>query len=489
MEDFQMAWSLSLITDFEGIDMNKKIVVDPLTRVSGFLRIEVNIDNGKIVDARVVGTMFRGFEAMLKGRSPLDAVYFTERICGICSTAHSYVSVQALEQAMNIKVQPQGKLMRDFIHGAEFLQNHIRHFYLYTLPDYIKGPKLNPVYNSDLKDYRLPEEINLRISEHYMEALRYSREAHEMLALLGGKVPHNHGIYLGGVTSNINPMKYEQLRLKLREIKAFIKNKMLEDVITIGKYYKDYFIKGATGEKFLSYGLFDDYLEKELSYVKPLVMIRGEVYDFHSENIKEGIEASWYSLAEDKAIKDDMDKKEGYSFVKSPRYSGHSMEVGPLARMILSGIYNEGMATMNRVTARVLEALKVADIMTELLERIMDNYRKGIINEFVTYRVPKEAKGAAYRDTTRGALSHFTVIKDNLIDYYDIITPSAWNLGPTMPEGEKGVVEKALIGTEIEDINNPVEIGRIVRSFDPCISCGTHVYRDGEKYLEYVITG
>lgn len=478
--------------------MSIKIEIDPLTRISGLLKIQVNIDNKKIVDARTVGSMFRGFELMLKGRDPLDAIYFTERICGICSTAHGYVSVKALENGLNIKVENNAKFMRDFIHGCEFLQNHIRHFYLFVIPDYIKGPNINPVHNEGLKDYRLPNHIDNHISQHYIEALEYSKRAHEMLALLAGKAPHAHGIYLGGVTSNIDAIKYEELKWKLNSIKEFVKYKMIEDAYTISRYYEDYFKKGNTGRNFLSYGLFDDYEEKELFYVKPSVMINGVRGNLDREKIKENIHYAWYDRVKDQkglgenlsieeSFVDDREKPEAYSFVKAARYDGHSMEVGPLARMTLSGLYTRGNSTMDRIIARALEAFKLCEIMEGLLERIMENFKNGIINKFYSYDIPASASGISMRDTTRGALLHSLEIKSGVIDNYAIITPSTWNLGPEALGEEKGVVEKALIGTDIEDENNPVEVGRIVRSFDPCISCATHVYIKGKKYLKYEI--
>ncbi len=466
--------------------MSNKIVIDPLTRVSGYLRIEVVIENNKVVDAKSVGNMFRGFETILKGRSPLDAIYFTERICGICSTAHSYVAALALENALDIKVTNQGKMMRDFIHGCEFLQNHIRHFYLYVLPDYIKGPLFNPAHNANIKDYRIPLAIEKRMSEHYMGALKYSAAAHEMLAMLGGKAPHNHGIYLGGVTENMSAEKYTALKEKLTSIKDFIDNSMLEDVYILSEYYKDYFNKGISGKNFLSMGLFDDYLEKGLFYVKPSVMVNGTLGPFDPKNINESIELSWYK-DEKGQIVEDRQKEGAYSFVKAVRYNGESMEVGPLARMILSGDYKGGSSAMDRLVSRVLETKKIASIMEDLLERIKENYKdnKNII--FSTYNVPERALGVSFRDTTRGALTHKNYIEDKVVKDYDIITPSVWNMGPEVLGKGKGIVEKALIGTVIEDKESPIEIGRIVRSFDPCISCATHVYGSQIKDMEYNI--
>lgn len=164
--------------------MGTKITINPLTRISGFLQIEVNIEKNIVVDAKSSGMLFRGFEKMLQGRPPLDAIYFTERICGICSAAHSIASTYALEDALQVEASQNDIMIRDVIHGCEFLQNHLRHFYQYTFPDFVNGPQINPVYKEDKSDYRLPSALNKKLSEHYLESIKYSREAHKMLATL-----------------------------------------------------------------------------------------------------------------------------------------------------------------------------------------------------------------------------------------------------------------------------------------------------------------
>jgi len=456
--------------------MGNKITINPLTRISGFLEIEAEVEKNVIIDARSSGMLFRGFEKMLQGRPPLDAIYFTQRICGICSTAHSIASAAALEDALNVIPDENDKIIRDFIHGCEFLQNHLRHFYQYTLPDFIKGPDINPVFMPSHGDYRLPEKLNNKIAQHYEESLKYSREAHEMLAILAGKAPHNHGVFVGGVTVNLDASKFIMVKSILDSIISFIQDIMIEDVYKISEYYQDYFKNGESYGNFMSYGVYDTYKERDLTYVYPSTLIDGEVNPLNEGVITESIHNSWY--VGDKETyrpgegntEDDVFKNGGYTWIKAPRYGGIPMEVGPLARMWLSGEYTRGISTMDRTIARVLEANKIATIMKRFLEIIKlqpANQR--------AYEIPEEGYGVGLRGTTRGALGHWISIKDKKIDNYTIITPTTWNLSPTDSNGVKGVVEKALIGTYIDDIEKPVEIGRIVRSFDPCVSCATHI--------------
>lgn len=465
--------------------MANKITINPLTRISGFLEIEVEIEQNKIKNAKSSGLFFRGFEKMLKGRPPLDAIYFTERICGICSTAHSMASTLALENILNIQPDENDKMIREFIHGSEFIQNHLRHFYQYTIPDFVRGARIKTSFIAPHNDYRLPERLDKELSKHYFESLRYSRLAHEMIAVLGGKAPHNHGIFVGGVTVNIESAKWIKIKSILSDIKRFVEGMLIPDVYKIAEYYPDYFSNGIGYKDLMSYGLYDSYTDKRAFYVAPGVIINGHYSEFNPDKITENIQNAWYELvndigsSNDTIITENINKENAYSWIKAPRYEGYAMEVGPLARMWLSGNYNGGISTMDRTIARVLEVKKIIEVMEVFLEKIALLPSNQGIYEFV-----KDSFERGLIDTTRGALGHWISVKDQAIQNYDIITPSSWNLSPEDSKGLKGVVEKALIGTVIQDIKNPIEIGRIVRSFDPCVSCATHVFTDKYSPIE-----
>jgi hydrogenase large subunit len=457
---------------------SKTITLDPITRISGFLQIKVTIENNLVTSAKSSGMLFRGFEEMLKGRPPLDAIYFTERICGICSTAHSIASTLALENALNVIPDENGKITRDILHGCEFLQNHLRQFYLYCLPDYVDAPDIHPLMPLYHKDYRLPPNEKERIGNNYIRAIKYSRLAHKLLALLGGKAPHNHGVFVGGITVNLDSYKIIKAKSLLDSIKGFVNTYMLQDAYTIAKYYNDYYKIGCGYKNLLSYGLYDDYKIKNITYVKPQTLLKGKKEIFDKNKISED---SYYTIDSKNSIiidnnsslenKEAIDK--GYTFIKAPRYDGFPMEVGPLARMYLCGDYINGISCMDRIIARVLETKKIISIMEELLDII-----KPIEASQRIYNIPDNAFGSGLTDTTRGALGHWVKIKNKKIENYNIITPSNWNLSPKDSSGKYGVLEKALIGTHIEDEKYPAEIGRIVRSFDPCVSCATHVISD-----------
>lgn len=465
--------------------MANKITINPVTRISGFLEIEVEVEQNIVVNAKSSGLLFRGFEKMLRGRPPLDAIYFTERICGICSTAHSMASTLALEDVLHIRPDEKDKIIREFMHGSEFLQNHLRHFYQYTMPDFVRGANLESSFILPHNDYRLPEKTDNEISKHYVESLKYSRLAHEMLAVLGGKAPHNHGIFVGGVTVNIDSAKWIKVKSILSQIKTFTEGMLIPDVYKIAEYYPDYFNNGIGYKNLMTYGLFDSYTDIKTFYVAPGVYINGKYGAFESSNITENIHSAWYEVASDTesptdtSVNENINKENAYTWIKAPRYEGYAMEVGPLARMWLSGNYNRGISTMDRTIARVLEARKIIGIMEVLLEQI-----EMLLTDQKIYEFPEESYGKGLTDTTRGALGHWVFVKNQKIQNYDIITPSSWNLSPEDSKGLKGTVEQALMGTYIQDIKNPIEIGRIVRSFDPCVSCATHVFTDKYSPVE-----
>ncbi|MBM7621239.1 hydrogenase large subunit [Bacillus tianshenii] len=452
-----------------------------MTRISGFMEIDVIIEQNQVVEAKTKGNLFRGFEQMLVGRNPFDAVYFTQRICGICSAAHSMASSLALEDALNIQPMEQGRYLRDIIHCCEFLQNHIRHFYQYTVPDFVKMDQ-NTLLESDHDDFRLPKAINNRISKHYFDSLPISRLAHQMLAVLGGKAPHNHGVFIGGITTQATAEKVVHLDSILQKISLFIEEKMIPDVYDIARYYPDYFRMGGGYGNLLSYGAFDHYEELGTLYVNPLVSTMDSVKPFDENKIKEKIDYSWYKSKETTYKPDDvvpgpdMDKKKAYSWVKAPRYDNLPFEVGPLARLILSESYDNGISAMDRTIARALEAKKIAEIMNILLRQLIPD-----IDVQKKYELPQTAAGRGLVDTTRGALGHWLKIEDKKLSFYQIITPSTWDFSTRDDNGYLGVAEEALIGTPIENPDKPAEIGRILRSFDPCMSCATHVYRPGKK--------
>ena len=469
--------------------MKKRIVINPLTRISGFMEIDVMLEQNRIVEAKTTGNIFRGFEQMMVGRSPFDAIYLTQRICGICSTAHSVASSLALEDAFAVQVTELGRYLRDTLHCCEFLQNNIRHIYQYTLPDFVKLPAGNTIFIADHGDFRLPQKINELLVNHYFESLQLSRMAHQMLAVIGGKAPHNHGVFVGGVATPPNADQIVRMKSILQTITAFINDKMIPDVYVIAKYYDDYFAMGKGTGNLLSFGAFHHYKDLGTLYVDPLVYMNKQIQPLNRDLITEEIDYSWY---EGKASYEpfetmpqpNMDKQGAYSWVKAPRYNHIPFEVGPLARLWLNGEYQKGISAMDRTVARALETKKIAEILAALLNQITPD-----VSVQKVWEIPDKAEGTGLVDTMRGALGHWIKIENKTLSFYQIITPSAWNFSTRDVRGVYGTAEQALLGTTIRNPDQPVEVGRILRSFDPCMSCATHVYQPGKEPVTIKVFG
>ncbi|NLP43307.1 MAG: nickel-dependent hydrogenase large subunit [Peptococcaceae bacterium] len=460
----------------------KKIVLGPFTRANNSCMVEVTVENKKVIEASCSGTFFRGFELILQGRDPRDASYLTERICGICSSVHGTAASYALENAAGIRPPANGNLLRNLIMGADFLQNHIRHIYLFSFVDYLKLPQKGPFTGSYTVDKRFSQKTNDMLLEHLFQSIEISRQAHEMVALLGGKAPFPHGILAGGSTVPPAADVVMNFKSKLEKINHFVRNIMLPDVDILAEVYSDYYRIGHRRINLLEYGLFPKDEKDTQRHFPGAAVIDGRLQAVDLGVIKEHLSHSWYS-EEAEAQHPTLGQtiinraKEGaYSWIKAPRYNGLPMEGGPLARLWIRGDYRAGISTMDRIVARALEAKIIGDLMESWLVRLEPD--KPILTPF---EVPKQAEGIGLTGAMRGPLGHWLRMKNGRIAHYQIITPTAWNFSPRDNTGQKGPVEEALIGTPVEDENQPIEIGRVIRAFDVCSSCSAHVIYPGSS--------
>ena len=488
--------------------MSTKIRIDPLTRIEGHLALEAILDAGVVKEAKSVGTLFRGFEIILKGRDPRDANRLTQRICGVCPTAHATASALCLDEAFGLtdRIPDNAKLIRSLIFGANFLQSHILHFYHLAALDYVDAVaalgSLAPFVPRYEGDYRVSGEINAGLVDHYVRALDIRRKSQEMLSIFGGKMPHNVAIVPGGVTEQLDEEKITNFLWRLNEVRDFIDNAYIPDVIAVAKTYADYFEIGKGCQRMLAYGGFD--LPTGTLFKSGVVGPDLQPEPFAKESITEDLKHSWYAdSASGKnpakgQTEPDLEKKHGYSFLKSPRYKGNVCEVGPLARMVsnyvqkeaktkdlidsLLGQFNAGVAALfsvlGRHAARALEAKLVADAMVDWLQALKPGEPT-----IVQAEIPDNAEGAGLSEAPRGSVGHWITIKDKKIDRYQVITPTAWNASPKDDKDQPGAVEQAIIGTKVKDKDNPFELVRIVRSFDPCLACSVHLLDAGRNEL------
>jgi hydrogenase large subunit len=453
----------------------KRVVFSPVTRLSGLLSVEVFLDKGKVAEANVSGTMFRGYEWIMRGRQLTDAVYMTQRICGICSLAHGAVSSYLLDKIFDNELTANAQYLRNIMYAADFLQNHIRHFYLFSLPDFVRMPPRPPFHRQDVADLRLSSHDNLRLAGHYAKAVKAAQQSHEILTLFGGKVPHQHSFLHGGVATAPTADKVNRALALCGEISAFVRNAMMPDTELIAGVYSDYFNIGVTPRRLLSFGLFKFGAKNERLWWPSGVTDDGQISVPDLQQISEHIGRSWFEDADNSVDgpgqKPAPQKPGAYTWVKSVTYAGRHFQVGPLARLIITGQYQGGTSTMDRIYARSLETLFLSELLSEWLKRLEPGpppiHQK---------HQPVLSEATAATDSMRGALLHSARISGDTVTAYNIITPTAWNFSPKSAKGERGPAESALVGAEISKPDMLFTVlGRIVRSFDPCIPCATHV--------------
>jgi len=546
----------------------KKIVIDPITRIEGHLRAEVEVDdNGVIQDAWVSGQLFRGIEVILKDRDPRDAGLLAGRICGVCTNSHFRAAITSVEDAYSLEIPRNSEIVRDLIAMALFIQDHVVHFYhlhsldfvdvtsaleadpkltskeahkyhkkpfrnshshyeatLEKLSKFVKSGKLGPFSNGywGHKAYKLTPEQNLVMISHYLEALKFQTKISKAVAIFGAKTPHPQTLVVGGVTSvadMLNPQRLNDYLFIIKEAKDFIDRAYLPDAKLLTSAYRDE-IKAGLGRangNFISVGgyKFDD---KQL-FCSGVIHNHDfdNVEDFNEEKISEEIDRAWYKnnsldndveytdLHEDGSLKTQMNDDK-YSWIKAPRYDGEVMETGPLARVLIN--YSRGdtpiksfvdeflnatdlelidlSTTIGRNAARAIETSYICEYIFKLVSRLIQNIKYYDTDTWVKFdfeTLAPQAKGRAFIEVPRGMLSHFVNIEDKKIENFSVIAPTTWNATPKNFDGLRGAYEEALVGIKIEDTANPLEVLRVLHSFDPCLACAVHVMDTNKKEL------
>ena len=468
--------------------------IDPVTRVEGHLKVEVTVDsvNGRqqVVDAKSSGTLFRGFEKILIGRDPWDAQHITERICGVCPVAHGQTAVLALDQASRVTPPANGRIMRNLVNGANFVDSHILHFYHLAALDYIEGPAMMPWQPSWKVDKRLDAATTQTLVGHYVTALDTRRKAQEMGAIFGGKLPHPPAYLPGGFTEVPTAQQVSKFRAYLDVLIPFITNVYIRDVEALASAYRDYFNIGRGTGNLLAYGVFELDATGSNKLLRPGVVLNGAstVQALAINSITESVTYSWYAdntnnlkpaSGQTNAV---YPKGNAYSWLKAPRYNGKPHEVGALARMWINGDYRRGISVMDRHRARAYECLKIAQAMKTWLNQIQLGQPV-----FASNSLPASATGVGLSEAPRGALGHWLQISNYKIARYQVITPTCWNCSPRDTAGRRGPLEQALLGTPVQDPNQPIEVLRVVHSFDPCLDCAVHVMRPDENVRVFAL--
>lgn len=468
------------------------ISIDPVTRIEGHLKAEVVVENGAVVDAKLEGGMYRGFETILRGRDPRDAAQIVQRICGVCPASHATAAVLAVEDASGAKITENARITRNLITGANYVQSHILHFYHLTAQDFVQGPNTAPfVPRFRDSDLRLNSAVNKVAVDQYIEALDVRRICHEMVAMFGGRMPHIQSHVVGGTTEIPSKEKLVEYAARFQKARAFVMEKYIPVVYTVGAEYKDLFDVAHGFKSAVAMGVFP--MGDGSTLLKAGVYKDGKDFPFEPEKIKEYVKYSWFEdgttglhYSDGKTIP--APGKEGaYSFVKAPRYDGATLEVGPLARMWVTnpelspvgqkmlkekfGINAKNFRDIGEDLAFSLMGRHVARAEeTYVLVNAIEGWLKEIKAGEETYtpvEIPSNCEGTGFTEAPRGALIHFIKIKDDVIDNYQIISASLWNCAPRDDNGQRGAIEEALIGVPVADIANPVNVARVIRAFDP----------------------
>ncbi|HFC97324.1 MAG TPA: nickel-dependent hydrogenase large subunit [Thermosulfurimonas dismutans] len=486
-----------------------KKVLSPFTRIEGHLCIETEVRGGRVVSARARGEMYRGFENLLIGRRPLDAQRITQRICGVCHEVHGVASARALADLYGLEVPRNGLLLHDLILALHMATDHLLHFYHLSLPDYVdfgavlaykgKDPLLSAV-KSWVKnkkpwiftrkvpgDYIRDPEMALPFVAHYLEALEVVGSGAQALAVLGGKVPFSHTIFPGGVTIELTPEKTAKVSEIVDRIYRFTLDAYLPDVLKLSHLYREYFRIGQGYFNLLSYGGFRslgeplfragvliDFEERPLEVEKIVEHVAHSYYEGGARSFREGETRPAYG------------KAGAYSWIKAPRYDGHPMETGPLSRVwfsnrgrrkLLKTLRSLGQderaafSTMGRHLARAVETVLLLEFCQEVLSAL--DYREPTIRT-VNPEAPVTGSGLGLSNAARGELLHYVEAREGRITRYQCVVPSTWNFSPRDAEGRPGPVEKALEGCPVRFKEGMIEVGRVVRSYDPCLACSIH---------------
>lgn len=579
----------------------RRVVVDPVTRIEGHMRCEVNIDADNVIrNAVSSGTMWRGLEVILKGRDPRDAWAFVQRICGVCTGTHALTSVRAVENALNITIPENANSIRNLMQLSLQAQDHLVHFYHLHALDWVnpvnalkadpaatsalqqsvspQHPKSSPGYFRDVQNrlqkfvasgqlgpfkngywtnpaYLLPPEADLMAVTHYLEALDFQKDIMKIRTVFGGKDPHPNWL-VGGVPCAINvdgvgavgALNMERLNFVssiIDQTITFIDQVYIPDLLAIAQFYKGWLYGGGlSGQSLLSYGDIpdkaNDYSAANLLMPRGAI-INGDLSKVHEvdltdpQQIQEFVPHSWYRYANEsaglhpwdgvtepnfslghrtkgsKTHIEELDESAKYSWIKAPRWRGHAMEVGPLARYVIG--YAQGnkeiteqidfvlktldvpvsalFSTLGRTAARGLEAQWAARKMRYFMDKLMDNIKAG---DLATANVtkwspdtwPNSVQGVGFTEAPRGALGHWLKIEDTKIANYQCVVPTTWNGSPRDEQGNIGAFEAALMNTKVERPEEPVEILRTLHSFDPCLACSTHVMSPDGTELTHV---
>ncbi|OIQ96281.1 periplasmic [NiFe] hydrogenase large subunit precursor [mine drainage metagenome] len=478
-------------------------IIGPFNRVEGDLEVTLDIESGRVRAAYVNSPMYRGFEQILAGKHPLDALVFVPRICGICSVAQSAAAAQALAQCMGIQPPVNGRLAANLTVAAENLADHLSHFYLFFMPDFARDGYGDRPWFADVQS-----RFKSVTGSAAGDVLPVRAKFMNVMGYLAGRWPHTLSLQPGGSTRAIEEAEKLRLKILLSEFRGFLEQTLFGDRLeavtsldseaALYKWMKprakraDFprFLNiardlglqhiGRATDRFISYGAYSD---GEAALFPAGLWADDRLQALDIGAIREDVTSSWmtgdHSLHPSEGYTLPLpDKEDAYSWCKAPRLSGQVVETGALARQMVAGhplvrdlVGRHGASVTARVVARMLELALVLPVMETWLRQFLpgDSYCHPATEI-------EDARGVGLVEAARGGLGHWLDVRNGKIYNYQIIAPTTWNFSPRDAAGEPGALEQALVGLEADEGGNaaPLAVQHVVRSFDPCMVCTVH---------------
>jgi Ni,Fe-hydrogenase I large subunit len=480
-----------------------RLVVGPFNRVEGDLEIKLDVAGGAVTAAYVNSPLYRGFEQILPGKAPADALVYAPRICGICSVSQSLAAANALAMAQGLTPPDNGAHLQNLILAAENVADHLTHFYMFFMPDFAQSVYAGEPWQQAASRFRA---MGGPAQREFIPA----RAAFlHIMGLVAGHWPHTLGLQPGGMARAIGRAQQARLTGIVLELRRFLETRLfgapLESVAGLvsaaalaawaegdgprdsdfGRFlaFSEALGLGAMGrgpDVFLSYGAYA--LNGVPAFARG-VYSGGTVSPLDPSAITEDHASSWLVRAGGPREPSrgltvpDADAADAYSWCKAPRLGGAVAETGALARQLvddhplLRDLAASGGGTVRaRVVARLIEVARLIPLM----ERWIWEIRPG--DPFCLHAaMPDEARGEGLIEAARGSLGHWLEIRKGRIFNYQIVAPTTWNFSPRDGAGQPGACEQALVGAAVrEGETAPVAVQHIVRSFDPCMVCTVH---------------
>ncbi|MGB4927420.1 MAG: nickel-dependent hydrogenase large subunit [Giesbergeria sp.] len=480
-----------------------RLLVGPFNRVEGDLEVRLEVQNGRVQDAWVNAPMYRGFEQILQGKHPLDALVYVPRICGICSVTQSVAAARALAAACGVQAPPNGVWLTNLMLACENAADHLTHFYLFFMPDFTRAEYAGRPWHA-----QAVQRFSALSGTHAREALAVRQRWMQIMGTLGGKWPHTQSIVPGGSTRNLAAPERHRLGARIAEMRGFLERVLygvpLEEVAwqsadALAQWREGdpdrsdlrLFLRiaadlgldalGRGPDLTLSYGGFAD--PSGRFALAPGTWDGSQVQSVDMAQIAEDACHAW--LAEGAGAlhpsqgltQPDIGKPGAYTWNKAPRLQGRVLETGALARQLAQGqpllrsLWQQGRGNvLTRVLARSMELAQLVLLAEQCLRAIVPG--APCCEEA---HLPDEADAVGLCEAARGSLGHWMSVRDGRIASYQIIAPTSWNFSPRDRQGVPGALEAALVGAPVHDGDKtPVAVQHIVRSFDPCMVCTVH---------------